>query len=94
MSASPVSDKAPNSLAWYVRLLLVVVGAGLLAMSGVATAYLVNQEKAPSALDEHADVLYPHSDLKRQQEAEEEEAVHLNGTAPNGVNAIITLEPE
>jgi len=36
MSASPDPEKAPASLAWYVRLLLVVAGTGLLALLAMA----------------------------------------------------------
>lgn len=44
MSASPDSEKTPDSLAWYVRLLLVVVGTGLLALLALAI-YLPPSER-------------------------------------------------
>jgi hypothetical protein len=44
MSASPDSQKAPDSLAWYVRLLLIVVGTGLLALLALAV-YLPPSER-------------------------------------------------
>jgi hypothetical protein len=44
MSASSDSEKPPDSLAWYVRLLLIVVGTGLLALLAIAV-YLPPSER-------------------------------------------------
>jgi hypothetical protein len=66
--AAEVSTVRRTSWQPWLGLGLTTVGVGLLAMSGVAAAHWANQEMAPTAFDEQADVLYPHSDLQRQKD--------------------------